>query len=81
MPDRVIDALQLKPGQSVADVVAGTGYFSTRLAKSAPAPKVFAVDIEPSMVAHLTGRAKGERLANMTAVLAGAEVAVSIASG
>ncbi len=73
MPARVIDALQLKQGQVVADVGAGTGYFSTRLAKSATAPKVYAVDIEPSMVAHLTERAKGEGLANMTAVLAGAD--------
>ena len=30
--------------------------------------KLYAVDIEPSMVAHLTARAKGEGLANMTAV-------------
>ncbi len=73
MPSRVIDALQLKKGQAVADVGAGTGYFSTWLAKSATAPKVYAVDIEPSMVAHLTERAKGEGLANMTAVLAGAD--------
>ncbi len=73
MPTRVIDALQLKRGQAVADVGAGTGYFSTRLAKSAAAPRVFAVDIEPSMVAHLAERAKGEGLANMTAVLAGAD--------
>jgi ubiquinone/menaquinone biosynthesis C-methylase UbiE len=71
MPSRVIDALQLKQGQAVADVGAGTGYFSTRLARSAAAPTVYAVDIEPSMVAHLTERAKGEGLANMTAVLAG----------
>jgi ubiquinone/menaquinone biosynthesis C-methylase UbiE len=73
MPARVIDALQLKKGQAVADVGAGTGYFSTRLAKSAAAPTVYAVDIEPSMVAHLTERAKGEGLANMKAVLAGAD--------
>jgi ubiquinone/menaquinone biosynthesis C-methylase UbiE len=73
MPDRVIAALQLTRGQSVADVGAGTGYFSTRLARSAAVPKVYAVDIEPSMVAHLTERAKGEGLSNMTAVLAGAD--------
>jgi ubiquinone/menaquinone biosynthesis C-methylase UbiE len=73
MPDRVIEALQLKRGQSVADVGAGTGYFSTRLAKSAAAPKVYAVDIEPSMVAHLTDRAEGEGLSSITAVLAGAD--------
>lgn len=75
MPSRVIDALQLKKGQVVADIGAGTGYFSTRLAKSAAAPKVYAVDIEPSMVAHLTERAKGEGLPNMSAVLAGADTA------
>lgn len=73
MPARVIETLQLKPGQIVADIGAGTGYFSTRLAKSAAAPKVYAVDIEPSMVAHLTERAKQEGLTNMTAVLAGAD--------
>ena len=73
MPSRVIDALQLTQGQSVAGVGAETGYSSTRLAKSAPKPKVYAVDIEPSMVAHLTERAKGEGLTNMTAVLAGAD--------
>ena len=75
MPGRVIDALQLKKGQAVADVGAGTGYFSTRLAKSVAAPTVYAVDIEPSMVAHLAERAKGEGLTNMSAVLAGADTA------
>jgi cyclopropane fatty-acyl-phospholipid synthase-like methyltransferase len=70
MPSRVIEALQLQKGQIVADVGAGTGYFATRLAKSATAPQVYAVDIEPSMVAHLTERARNEGLANMRAVLA-----------
>ncbi|OFW30275.1 MAG: hypothetical protein A3H97_09330 [Acidobacteria bacterium RIFCSPLOWO2_02_FULL_65_29] len=73
MPDRVIETLQLKPGQRVADIGAGTGYFTTRLAKSPAAPKVYAVDIEPSMVEHLTHRAKGEGLTNVTAVLGGAD--------
>lgn len=72
MPDRVIDALQLKPEQIVADIGAGTGYFSVRLAKSAAAPKVYAVDIEPSMVEHLRHRAMQEGLTNITPVLAGA---------
>src|SRR5687768_12839072 len=45
LPDRVIDALGLKPGQAVADVGAGTGYFSVRLAKSKAAPLVYAVDL------------------------------------
>ncbi len=52
---------------------AGTGYFSVRLARSLAAPTVYAVDIEPSMVAHLAQRAKQEGLANVRAVLGGAD--------
>lgn len=70
MPDRVIAALALKNGQSVADIGAGTGYFTSRLAKSAAAPKVFASDIEPNMVKYLQQRAMKEGLKNVTAVLA-----------
>lgn len=70
MPARVIEALALKPGQAVADIGAGTGYFSARLARSSAAPTVYAVDIEPSMVAHLKARAAKEGLKNLTAVQA-----------
>ena len=70
MPLRVIEALALTPGQKVADIGAGTGYFSVRLARAAAAPKVFAVDLEPKMVEHLTKRAAAEGLKNITAVQA-----------
>jgi SAM-dependent methyltransferase len=73
LPARVVDALQLKPGQVVADVGAGTGYFTARLAKSPAAPKVYAVDIEPSMVDYLKQRATREGLKNVVAVQAGAD--------
>ena len=73
MPARVIDALQLKSGQVVADVGAGTGYFTVRLAKSLAAPKVYAVDIEPSMVDHVKQRAVRDGLNNVVAVQAGAD--------
>ena len=72
MPDRVIEALALRPGQIVADIGAGTGYFSTRLAKAATKPMVFAVDIEPAMVGYLTKRAATEHLPNLRAVQASA---------
>src|ERR1039458_10456726 len=49
MPDRVIEALGVRQGQIVADIGAGTGYFTVRLAKSSADPKVYAVDIEPAM--------------------------------
>jgi cyclopropane fatty-acyl-phospholipid synthase-like methyltransferase len=71
MPERVIAALNLKPGMSVADIGAGTGYFTVRLAKVAGV-SVFAADIEPKMVAYLKNRATTEKLSNVTAVLAGA---------
>ncbi len=43
---------------------------SRRLAKSAPAPKVYAIDIEPSMLTYLKQRARQERLNNVAAVQA-----------
>ncbi len=71
LPAKVIEALKLQPGQAVADIGAGTGYFSSKLAKSPAAPTVYAVDIEPAMVAHLTSRADKEGLKNLHAVQAG----------
>jgi ubiquinone/menaquinone biosynthesis C-methylase UbiE len=68
MPARVIEALALRTGQLVADIGAGTGYFTVRLAKSAAAPKVYAVDIEPSMVQYVRQRAAKEGLKNVVAV-------------
>lgn len=73
MPARVIEALQLAPGAKVADIGAGTGYFSMRLAAAPATPTVFAVDLEPSMVAHLTKRAAAEKRGNVVAVLAAAD--------
>jgi len=71
MPARVIEALALSPGQLVADIGAGTGYFTVRLAKAPAAPKkVYAVDIESSMVDHVRQRAAKEGLANVVAVQA-----------
>lgn len=73
LPDRVTAALGLKPGQTVADIGAGTGYFSVHLARSAAAPKVFAADIEPAMVKYVQDRAAREGLKNIVAVLAAAD--------
>ena len=73
MPDRVIAALDIRPGQVVADIGAGTGYFSSRLARSSARPTVYAVDIEPKMVAFLEARAAREGLANLRPVQASAD--------
>lgn len=64
-PDEVIQALGLKPNVKVADIGAGTGYFAIRLARAFPGGTVYAVDLEPKMVAYLGERAKSLGFANM----------------
>jgi ubiquinone/menaquinone biosynthesis C-methylase UbiE len=70
-PDAVIATLGLRPDDVVADVGAGTGYFTVRLARAVPDGKVYASDVEPDMVRHIGERAQGEGLANVIAVLGG----------
>lgn len=65
-PGRVIAALQLKPGQRVADIGAGTGYFSVRLARCGL--RVYAVDTEKAMADYLRARASKEGLKDIRVV-------------
>ena len=70
-PAAVIAALGLRPGMSVADLGAGTGYFTGYL--SAAVGKqgtVLAVETEPSLVVHLRERAEKEGAENVIPVLA-----------
>ena len=75
MPGRVIETLALAPGQVVADIGAGTGYFTVRLAKATARPKVYAVDIEKSMVEYVQQRAAKEGLKQVVGVQASVESA------
>ena len=68
-PHEVINALKLPADASVADIGAGTGYFAARFAHMVSKGHVYAVDLEPDMVAHLGARAKKDGLANLTPVL------------
>jgi SAM-dependent methyltransferase len=74
-PDQIIETLQLAPTNRVADIGAGTGYFSVRIARLVPDGKVFAVDIEPDMVRYLDERARREHLHNLKPVRATARSA------
>jgi len=74
-PDQVLDALQLVPTTVVADLGAGTGYFSARIAKRVSQGKVFAIDIEPDMLRYLGERAHHEHLSVLQPVLASADAA------
>ena len=67
-PEEVVRALALGPDAVVADLGAGTGYFTVRLARALPRGHVYAVDVEPDMVRYVAERARREGLANVTAV-------------
>jgi len=65
-PDAVIHALKLKEGQVVADIGAGSGYFTVRLARAVGQKgQVFAVDIDEGMLGYLRQRLAQEKIANV----------------
>jgi ubiquinone/menaquinone biosynthesis C-methylase UbiE len=65
-PDEVIKALELKPGLRVADIGAGSGYFTIPVAKAIrPAGTVLAVDISQEMLDYLGKRVQAEQLENV----------------
>jgi ubiquinone/menaquinone biosynthesis C-methylase UbiE len=69
-PEVVIEALGIHAGQSVADVGAGTGYFTVRISRVVGREgRVFAVDIEPAMVEHIRKRAAKAGLDNVEPML------------
>ena len=68
-PQLVIDALAIKPGQTIADLGAGSGYYSFRIAPLVgPTGKVLAIDIEPTMLDVIAQRASREHVTNITTV-------------
>lgn len=69
-PDLLVDALGLKPGMRVADVGAGTGYYSWRMARRiGPSGRVLAVDVQPRMLDLLTQEMKRRGVTNVSGVL------------
>ncbi len=68
--ERVLAAIGIKPGMSVADVGAGTGFYS-RLFASAVGKEgwVYAVDISPRFLEHINKQAETEDIQNITSVL------------
>jgi SAM-dependent methyltransferase len=68
-PEEVMHALALRPGEKVADVGAGTGYFAVRVARAVgPGGVVWAVDIAQELLDYLARRAQEEGLSNVRIV-------------
>jgi len=70
MPDSALDSIGIKPGMTVADVGAGSGYFTVRLSRRVgPEGKVYAQDIQPEMLRLLRKRLEKANFTNIGTVL------------
>jgi SAM-dependent methyltransferase len=65
-PDRVVAALAFRPGERVADIGAGSGYFARRVSSAVgPTGEVLAIDIAPDVLEYLEARVRREALSNV----------------
>jgi ubiquinone/menaquinone biosynthesis C-methylase UbiE len=66
---RLLKNMDLRPGMVVADIGAGSGYYSVKIAPKVAPALVYAVDVEPEMIAYLEKRVKDEAPGNIRPVL------------
>ncbi len=79
-PEQALALIGVRPGMVVADVGAGTGYMTTRLARLVgPSGKVYATDIQPAMLRIIEEKARTEHLSNVE-VVQGSEIEVGLPS-
>jgi ubiquinone/menaquinone biosynthesis C-methylase UbiE len=70
-PEAVIHSLSIQPGSSVADLGAGGGYFTFRLADAVgPSGKVYAVDVDKDSLDYIARRAQEQGYTNVEVILA-----------
>jgi ubiquinone/menaquinone biosynthesis C-methylase UbiE len=70
-PHEVLSALRLKPGEVIADIGAGSGYFTFRFSHFVGAKgKVYAVDVSPDMILHINRRIRDLKPNNVISILA-----------
>lgn len=70
-PDQIVYNLDLRPDAEIAEIGAGSGYFTMRLAKAiGPAGRVYAVDVDQKMLDYIDRRAEGEKIENIQTILA-----------
>jgi SAM-dependent methyltransferase len=68
-PEAALDALSIRKGSTVADIGAGSGYFTVRLsARVGAAGRVLATDLQPQMLDLLRARLTEQRITNVTLI-------------
>ena len=73
-PHEVVTALNLKEGEVLADIGAGSGYFAFRLARHVgDAGRVYAVDVSPDMILHLNRRIRDLQVKNVVSILSASD--------
>jgi ubiquinone/menaquinone biosynthesis C-methylase UbiE len=69
-PDKALQAIGIRRGMVIADIGAGSGFMSFKMAKLVGASgKIYAVDIQPEMLDILQDRARSEKVTNIQTVL------------
>ena len=63
--DLLIKSMKIKPADRIADIGAGSGYFSFRMSDLVPRGKVFAVDISPKMLGIIRAKIKEQKVTNV----------------
>lgn len=66
--DLLIKSMDLQPHERIADIGAGSGYFSFRMAPLVPQGRVFAVDISPKMLGIVRSKIRQNKISNVVAV-------------
>ena len=75
--DLIVKSMKLKPGMVVADIGAGTGYYTFRIAKQVPNGKVYAVEIQDELI-DMLNKKKNEIGANHIEVVRGDTMSVNL---
>jgi SAM-dependent methyltransferase len=69
-PDQALDAMNIKPGMTIADLGSGVGYMTLRMAKRVgPTGRLYGVDLQPGMLDKLRENAKAANITNVVPVL------------
>jgi len=75
---QAIENMTIQSDEHIADIGAGSGYYTFRMARQVPAGRVYAVDLQPEMLSIMDRRIKEERIENVT-LIQGSEASPKLA--